>query len=457
VKTLGISITRDRLSALQMDRTLYSTKLDFACDVPCREPYGTADDIRELAGSIREHAGGTALPPAVLSLPAAWTFIRAVELPVKDLARAKEMHLAELDGVLPVEGDEILSDVLPPSPGTPGRFLAIAARKSAVERTASAFAAAGLPIGRVATDHLAIFAAALAAGQAADGLVLSTVGDLVVLRLEAGAVVAARQFPAAMAERRDDLIRDWRGLAPDTPGGTPVTVLGPVPDALAEEIAGAAAYRPPENLGDASVLALGAALLSHYDTETGGFSLQTSAEAESAAAREKTLVRFAAAAVAAAVVSAFVALETAQWATGRKAAVIQAEIRKEMSAAAPEIKNFVNASAQIRSKVQSLARQQKEIGAGGAALSNVLGKVSRAFPAKEKLSVRDVSFDSGRLRLVGDAENAALVESYRASLAAAFGPPSVVTVESTQGSARGGGISYTILIDMEAKGRVPQS
>lgn len=458
MKTLGISIARDRLSALLLERTLFSTRLEFSCDVPCREPYGAAEDIRALAAAIRERAGSGALPPAVISLPSAWTYVRAIELPAKDLGRAKSMQLAELDGMLPVEGDEILSDILPPSRGRPGRFLAIAARKSEVERAVSSLAEAGLPVGRVATDHLALFSAFLEGGQARDGFVLSTLSDLVVLRIEGGAVTAARQFPAAMtAERPDELAREWAAIVSEAPPGTPVAVLGAVPEALAAFLGEAVPFQPPGNLGDASPLALGAALLPAHEKETGGFSLQTSAEAETAIARERKAAWIAGGAVVVAGLSALLALQAAKWAMARKAAIVQAEIRKEVAAAAPDIKTFVNASAQIRAKMQSLSREQKEIGAGRDALSPVLGKASAAFPAKEKMSVRELSYDSGRLRLSGDAENAGLVESYRASLAQAFGPGYSVTVESSQGSARGGSVVYTILVDMEARGRAPKS
>jgi hypothetical protein len=80
-------------------------------------------------------------------------------------------------------------------------------------------------------------------------------------------------------------------------------------------------------------------------------------------------------------------------------------------------------------------------------------KVSEALPAKENIVVREVSFDAGRLRLIGEAGGAPLVETYRAALSAALGPGVGVTVQESQGSAKAGTVRYTIQIEKKDAGR----
>jgi type II secretory pathway component PulL len=205
--------------------------------------------------------------------------------------------------------------------------------------------------------------------------------------------------------------------------------------------------RPAGLAEDGSLLAYGAALAPSLSTELGGFSLRTSAEAESERELEKRRVRIAAAAAAVAVLSLFGSLEVARWAEAKKVASVRAQIRKEFSEAVPGVKVVVQETAQIREKIQSLRRQQKELGTDSPGLSALLMIVSQALPAKETIAVREVSFDAGRLRLTGEAGAAPIVETYRSALSTALGPEMIVTVQESQGSARAGSLRFTILID----------
>ena len=83
----------------------------------------------------------------------------------------------------------------------------------------------------------------------------------------------------------------------------------------------------------------------------------------------------------------------------------------------------------------------------------MLGLVSRALPEGGSISVREVSFDSGRLQIAGDAGSAQQVETFRTALVNAFGPTTNVNVQESEGSAQGGNLRYTILIEKEATGR----
>jgi type II secretion system protein L len=453
MKILGLSITRDRLSAVLLDKTLFRTRTERSFHVACREPYGSPGDVEALAEEIRGGNGGKAPPAAVIVLPSAWSFLRPLELPVNDLSRAKKIHVAELDGSLPIEDEEILSDILPAPHGRPGRFLAIAARRSAVEKAVAAFTEAGFAIDRVVTDHVAILAAVLAGAPSPEGLFVATLSDIVVLHVEGGAVVRARQFPAAMHEMPEDLLREWRALMRDLPASLPMTVIGDVPPPLRGELSGAASLAVPGDPGDgSSLLALGAALAPSFERRLGGFSLRTSFEAESALMREKARVRFAAAAAAAALLASGGALQTAKWAEARKVALVQEQIRKEVVEAAPDIKRVVNPTAQFQERIQALSRERRELGIEAASTTDLLARVSEAFPAKEEMAVREVMIDAGRLRLSGETGSARLVETYRSSLASVLGPGAVVTVESSQGSAREGTVQFTILIDAAGNG-----
>lgn len=457
MKTLGVSISRDHLSAALREQSLLASRMAFSCTVPCREPFGGPEDAARLAEEVRKGTGENGLPPVVLSLPPSWTYLRQVELPVVDLERAKKIHVAELEGNLPIEDEEILSDLLPSPPGAPGKFLAIAARRSAVERSVAAFAAAGFPLDRVITDHVSILSAILSGQELPEGLLLSTLSDIVVLRLEGGSVRWARQFPAEMASDAAGLANQWKEIVradPAAGNALPVTVVGRVPEPLSAELAGATRFTAPPGAsdGDGSLLAYGAALAPSVSAELGGFTLRTSAEAESERDRRRRWIRVASVAGAIAFVSAVGSLEAARWAEAKKVALVRAQTRKEFAEAVPGAKASAQETVQIREKIQSLRRQQKELGTDSPPLSDLLMKVSRALPAKETITVREISFDAGRLRLSGDAGGAPIVESYRSALSAALGPETTVTVQEALGSARAGGVRFTILVERGTQG-----
>ena len=456
MKTLGVSISRNHLTALLREQSLLSARRTFSCTVPCREPFGGPDDVARLAEEVRKGTGENGLPPVVLSLPPSWTYLRQVELPVEDLPRAKKIHAAELEGNLPIEDEEILSDLLPSPPGAAGRFLAIAARRSAVEKSVAAFAAAGFPLDRVITDHVSILSAALSGEDLPEGLLLSTLSDIVVLRVEGGSVRWARQFPADMASDATGLAAEWKEIRrADSSAGrpVPVTVMGGIPASLSDELSSAARFAAlPEATGDGVLLAYGAALAPSLSAELGGFSLRTSAEADTERERERRWIRIASVAGAIAVLSTIASIEAARWTEAKKVAAVRAQIRKEFAEAVPGVKVGAQETAQIREKIQSLRRQQKELGTDFPALSGLLMKVSRALPAKENIAVREVSFDAGRMRLTGEAGGAPVVEKYRSALSSALGPETTVTVQETLGSARTGTLRFVILIEKGTPG-----
>jgi type II secretion system protein L len=454
LKNLGISIARNVISAVLWEHSLRSSKMEGSCEVPCTEPYGSAEDIARLAEEVRRIAGPGPLPSAVLSLPPSWTFLRPIRLPVTDLPRAKKMHIAELEGNLPIDDEEILSDILPA--GEPGTFLAVAARRSAVEKVVSLFTEAGFRPDRAITDHVSLLCAVLSSKKGFSGLVFSDRSDFVALRLSGGAVAAARQFPEAIAATPGELVNGIREiLEADAHGASPQAsiVVGDLPPPLAELLPHPVPFVAPGAAGNASLLAFGAALAPLFRRETGNFSLRTSAEAETERARNLSRVRIAAALGLIALISLVGTILVAQWAEGKKVSQIRAQIRKEFTEAVPGVK-VVQETAQIREKIQALARQRKELGSDFPEPAALLAKVSQALPANQNVSVREVSFDSGRLRLQGDAGSAELVETFRTSLVAAFGPDTMVTVQESGGSVRGGNVRYTILIEKGGNGRV---
>ncbi|NNF84736.1 MAG: hypothetical protein HKM29_06215 [Deltaproteobacteria bacterium] len=455
MKSLGISIARHSLSAVLWEQTLFASGMVGTCTVPCEEPFGSPGDIARLAEEVHKIAGAGSLPPAVLSLPPAWTFLRRVTLPVPDLPRAKKMHIAELEGNLPIEDEEILSDILPSSAGVTGTFLAIAAKRSSVENTVAAFTAAGFRLDRAITDHVSLLCAVLSSKDAFSGLVFSDRNDLVALRLSEGTVVSARQFPESIGAAPEELESGIREVLDADAHGIlshPSVVFGNLPPSLAENLLHADPFVLPDDAGDASPLAYGAALSAFYSKETGGFSLRTSAEAESERTRQQFRVRIAAVAAAVAVLAASGSIGIARWAETKKVARIRAEIRKEFTEAVPGVK-AKQEMAQIREKIRSLDRQRKELGADFPEATSMLGKVSRALPKDGDISVLEVSFDSGRLQVEGNAGSSQLVETFRTALLTAFGPETDVTVQEAEGSARNGNVRYTILIEKEGEGR----
>ncbi len=457
MRSLGISIARQSLSAFVWEQSPFASKAVASATVPCTEHFGGIDDFRRLAEEIRRAAGGNGLPPAVVSIPPSWTFIRRIQLPVPDLPRAKKMHVSELEGNLPIDDGDILSDLLPPPRGVEaGRHLAVAARRSAVEKTAAAVLEAGFRLDRVVTDHVSILCAALAAKAPADGLIVSGLGEIVVLRLSGGAVLWARQFPADPAGIDPGIQREIGELLDEGLGETPavpVAVMGDVPGPLAARLAGAFRIKPPGDAVDGALPAYGAALVPFSSAETGGFSLRTSAATDAERKREKRRIVIAAAAAAVAVISAAVAIEMVSWAEGKKVAQVRAQIRNEFSAAVPGVKTVVRETVQMKDKIQSLARQQKDLGADVPGPYEMLAKVSQSLPPRESISVREAAYDSGRLRLAGEAGSSRLVETFRAALAEAFGPGTGVTVQEAGGAARGGSVRFTILIEKDGKRR----
>lgn len=448
MKSLGISITRDRLFAVLREQSLASSRPEHACSVPCGEPFGGAGDFSRLAEEIRKDANGKPLPPVVLSIPPSWTYLRKVILPVSDLPRAKKLHLAELEGTLPIGDEEILSDILPSAPGEAGRFLAIAARRSAVESTVSAVTEAGFRLDRVITDHVSLLLAALAGKHPGEGFLLSTLNDLTILRVEGGALRWARQFPWNPESTPEEQVREIRDLLPAEDAGTvpfPVIAFGEVPAFLSGR-PGLVPWSGPIDPAAESPIAYGAALSPFFAKETGGFSLRTSAETESERARARNRIRIAVAAAAVSLLVLAGSVQIARYAGNAKVARIRSQIRKEFIEAVPGAKVMARETAQIREKIRSLERQQKELGADVPEPSTVLGKVSAALPKEGTVLVREASLESGRLRLTGEAPSGKLVETFRASLAAAFGPKTTVTVQESEGSARGGTVKYTILI-----------
>lgn len=451
MRSLGISIARQALSAFVWEQSLLASKVVSSASVSCTEPFGDVNDFRHLCEEIRRATGGNSLPAAVVSIPPSWTFLRRIQLPVPDLPRAKKMHVTELEGNLPIDDGDILSDLLPPPRGVEaGRHLAVAARRSAVEKTATALLEAGFHLERVVTDHVSILCGALAAKAPADALIVSFLGDIVVLRLSGGAVLWARQFPADAAGIAPELQQEIgalldAGLAETPP--IPVAVVGEAPEPLAARLAGALRIKPPGDGVDGTLPAYGAALVPFSAAETGGFSLRTSAATDAERTREKRRIIIAAVAAAVAVISVAGTIQMVSWAEGRKVAKVRAQIRKEFLEAVPGVKNVVRESVQMKEKLQSLTRQQKELGADVPAPYGMLEKVSQALPPKENISVREVAYDSGRLRIVGEAGSSPLLETFRVALAGAFGPGTAVTVQEAGGSARGGSVRFTILIE----------
>ena len=186
--TIGISISRDRIFAVALEGSTPAPRIAAAISVPCAEPFGTAADADALSQALREALPGVPLPGAVLTLPPPITFLRPMTLPVADLPRARAIHLAELEGNLPIEDEEILSDLLPAPREGSGLFFAVAARRSFVESTSERLGAAGIRVDRVVTDPVALLLLAPeAAGAPRDGIYLSTFNDVLLLRVSGAA------------------------------------------------------------------------------------------------------------------------------------------------------------------------------------------------------------------------------------------------------------------------------
>ncbi|MFA6146914.1 MAG: hypothetical protein WC899_01735 [bacterium] len=453
--TIGISMTRDRIFAVALEGPAPVPRIAAAVSVPCGEPFGNAGDATALAAALREALPGVSLPGAVLTLPPPLTFLRPLTLPAKDLPMARAIHLGELEGNLPIEDEEILSDLLPSPPEGSGIFFAVAARRSFVESASERFGAAGIRVDRVVTDPVALLLLApAAAGAPRDGICLSTFNDILLLRTSGGGVTAARQFPQTMAERPGEILEAIREAAGETVGAPPtVFLVGETPAPLAGILPDAERIPLPEGISSASLAAYGAALAPLRPGVGGGFSLRTSAEAALEKERDRRWISAAGIAAGIACLLALGAFLFAGWAEGEKAARARALVKMEFAAVAPDVRNVVQAGVQIRAKLDSLRRQQKELGTDAPPPVDMLQLASRALP-KGEIAVREISIEGGRLRVAGDAgSDARLVESYRAGLADAFGPGYSATVQESGGSVKGTSVKFTILVEKKGDRR----
>jgi len=452
--TIGISIARDRIFAVALDGSTPVPRIAAAVSVPCAEPFGAAGVAASLSEALREALPGVPLPGAVLTLPPPITFLRPMTLPVTDLPRARAIHLAALEGNLPIEDEDILSDLLPAPPEGSGLFFAVAARRSFVESVAERFGDAGMRVDRVVTDPVALLLLAPdSSGAPRDGVYLSTVNDILLLRVSGGGVTAARQFPQAMADRPEELLGALREIAEEGGGALPVFLIGEIPPPLADALPDAERVPMPEGASPAHLAAYGAALAPLRPDVGGGFSLRTSAESAMEQERERRWTLATGIAAGVAVLLALGAFLFAGWTEGEKAARARALVKKEFTAVAPEVRNVVQAGAQIRAKLDSLRREQKELGTEAPPPADMLLLASRALP-KGEIAAREISIEGGRLRIEGDAgTDARQVEAFRAALAAAFGPGFSATVQESGGSVKGTSVKFTILVEKKGDRR----
>ncbi len=450
--TIGISVTAEQIRAVALEPGGAAPRVVATASVSCREPFGGTEDAAALVAELRTALPGNGIPGAVITLPPSLTYLRPLTLPVSDLPRARAIHLAELEGNLPIEDDEILSDLLPAAPDRPETFLAVAARRSLVEKTVEAFQAAGIRVDRVITDHTALLL--LASGAAPpNALLLSNFSDILLLHLSGEGVRTARQFPSALGDTPDEILAAVRGAAEGAESPLPPVVsAGELPPALAGNLREATPLPIPDGVPSSHLSACGAALGPLLPKIAGGFSLRTSAEAAAERNRERRQRRLAAIAAGIALVLAIGALEFAVWVGTKKVDQARALVRKEFAEAAPDVRSVVQAGTQIREKVASLRRQQKELGTDAPAPADLLSRASQALPQGE-IVVREISIEGGRLRVAGEAGEAKLVDAYRAGLATAFGPDFSVTVQGSEGSAKGTAVRFTILVEQKEERR----
>jgi Tfp pilus assembly protein PilN len=453
--TIGISISRDRICAVALEGSTPGPRVAASVSIPCSEPFGAPGDAAALSKALREALPGIPLPGAVLTLPPPATYLRPMTLPVTDLPRARAIHLSELEGNLPFEDEEILSDLLPAPPEGSGLFFAVAARRSFVESASGHFAAAGIRVDRVVTDPVALLLLSSGgAGEPRDGLYLSTFNDILLLCVSGGGVTAARQFPQAMADRPEVLLDAIREAGAES-GGVPLAVylVGETPATVAGALPDAERIPLPEGVSPAHLAAYGAALAPLRPDVGGGFSLRTSAEAALERERDRRWKLAAGIAAGVALLLALGAFSFARWTVGEKAARTRALVKKEFTAVAPEIRNVVQAGTQIRAKLDSLRREQKELGTDAPPPADMLQLASRALP-KGEIAVREISIEGGRMRIAGDAGGGArLVETFRDGLASAFGPDYSASVEESGGSVKGTSVKFTILVEKKGNRR----
>ena len=455
MQTIGISISRERIRAVALEESTPGPRILASVSVPCGEPFGAAADAAALAQALREALPGVPLPGAVVTLPPALTFLRPMTLPVTDLPRARAIHLAELEGNLPIDDEEILSDLLPAGREESGLFFAVAARRPFVESASEQFGAAGIRVDRVVADPVALLLlAAEASGAAADGIYLSTFDDLLLLRVSGGGVTAARQFPLAMLDRPEEILGAVREASGNAGSMPPACFLcGELPASLADALPGAERIPLPEGISSELLAAYGAALAPLHPDVGGGFSLRTSAEAALEKDRERRWLQATAIAAGVAIVLALGSLLFAGWTEAAKAAKARALVKKEFATVAPEVRNVVQPGVQIRTKLESLKRQQKELGTDAPPPADLLAIASRSLP-KGEIALREIAIDGARLRLSGDAgSDGRLVEAYRTGLSGAFGPDYSVTVQESGGSVKGTSVKFTILVEKKGDRR----
>ncbi len=453
--TIGISISRDRIHAVALEEAATVPRIAAAATVPCAEPFGTPEDAAALSKALREALPGVPLPGAVLTLPPPLTYLRPMTLPVADLPRARAIHLAELEGKLPIEDEDILSDLLPAPREGSGFFFAVAARRSFVESASEQFGGAGIRVDRVITDPVAVLLLAPRdAGAPLDGIYLSTFDDILLLRVSEGGVTGARQFPQAMADHPGEILAAVREAAGDAGGAPPaVFLIGATPPALADAFPGAERIPLPEGVSPAHLAAYGAALAPLHPDVGGGFSLRTSAEAALEKERDRRWRLAAGISAGVAVLLALVALWFAGWTESEKVARTRALVKKEFATVAPDVRNIVQPGVQIRTKLDALRRQQKELGTDAPPPADMLQLASRALP-KGDIAVREISVEGDRLRIAGESSgDARLVETYRDGLAGAFGPDYTATVQESGGSVKGTSVKFTILVERKGDRR----
>ena len=267
-------------------------------------------------------------------------------------------------------------------------------------------------------------------------------------------MTAARQFPQAMADRPEEILGAIREAAGEDVSAPPtVFLIGETPAPLARSLPGAVRVPLPEGVSSAHLAAYGAALAPLRPDVGGGFSLRTSADAALDRERDRRWKRTTGIAAGVAVLFALGALGFAGWTEGEKAARTRALVKTEFAAVAPDVRNVVQAGVQIRAKLDSLRRQQKELGTDAPPPADMLQLASRALP-KGEIAVREISIDGGRLRIAGDAgSDARLVEAYRTGLAGAFGPDYSATVQESGGSVKGTSVKFTILVEKKGDRR----
>src|SRR5512141_1487917 len=139
--TIGISISHDRIHAVALEGAAPAPRIAAAVSVPCAVPFGTREDAAALAEALRGALPGVPLPGAVLTLPPPLTYLRPMTLPVTDLPRARAIHLAALEGSLPIEDEESLSALQAAPREGSGAVFAGTARRSVGGSAAEQFGA----------------------------------------------------------------------------------------------------------------------------------------------------------------------------------------------------------------------------------------------------------------------------------------------------------------------------